>query len=198
MRKWDLQNYEKKKEYNRNYYWNNREKQLEYRRQYYQRNKEKRAEYDKKYRQNHLAEKLAYSRKYYKENRYDLCKKTIGDYSYKRIAALYKTHKTEIDAYLLKYPFEEYGDKVIKYYLRRESIKKSNFLYDDCYDAGIVAYLYSVYICAATSKDYVIPYIKKVVRKFIMCAIVVANETKNICKENGFDRVYFDKFNGAI
>ena len=140
--------------------------------------------------------RLEYRKKYYEKNRYELCKNTINDFSHKRIAFFYRNYKEEIDEYLLKYPYDEYGDKIIKYYLYRMEIYKSKAVYDDCYDAGMTAYLYSVYICAATAKDYVVPYIKKVVNIYIKCALVVANETKNICKENNFIPVYLDKDNG--
>ena len=106
-------------------------------------------------------DRLEYRKKYYQKHRYELCKKTINDIAYNRIAFFYKNYKKEIDNYLLKYPYEEYGDKIIKYYLYRMEIYKTNSVYDDCYDAGMTAYLYSVYICASTAKDYVIPYIKK-------------------------------------
>jgi len=141
-----------------------------------------------------LESRKEYRKKYYQEHRYDLCKNLINDGTHKRLILLYENHGNEINKYLLKYPFDEFGDKTIKKHLYRMQIYKSNSIYDDCYDAGMTAYLYSVYQCASTAKDYVVPYINKVVRIYILCAIVVANEVKNICKENNFKTIYLDKY----
>ena len=90
------------------------------------------------------------------------------------------------------YPFEEYGEIFIIRALRRYGIYPAHGMYADCYDAGMLAYLYSIHRCAFMGYTYTEPYIKKMVRIYIICAIAVYKETKNLCRVNGFTEIRLD------
>ena len=57
--------------------------------------------------------------------------------------------------------------------------------YDDCYSAGMQAYLYSIHRCALMGYTNVIGYIAKMQRIYLICAIVVYRDTAYLCKEHG-------------
>lgn len=63
---------------------------------------------------------------------------------------------------------------------------------DDCYEAGMLAYLYSIHRCAAMGCDYTVRYIRKMVRIYMICALVVYHDVKNLCQTNGFHEIQLD------
>ena len=101
-------------------------------------------------------------------------------------------NRDRVDEYIARYPFEEYADSYIRKQLSIYKVYKSHSHYDDCFDAGMMAYLYSIHRCAEMSYSHVEPYIKKLIRIYIICAIVVHNDSKNLCKENNFSEVRLD------
>ena len=131
-------------------------------------------------------------RKYYEDNRYSICHKTLNVYCIKKIKSVRSLCADRVGDYMMRYPFENCTDGYIKKQLRIYRVHSSHSHYDDCYDAGMMAYMYSIHRCAEMSYNHVEQYIKKLVRIYIVCALVIHNDTKNLCRENGFTEVRLD------
>ena len=131
-------------------------------------------------------------RQYYEANKYALCHHTLNVYCVNKIERIRTLCPDRADSYISRYPFEEYADRYIKKRLAIHRVLSSHGHYHDCYDAGMMAYLYSVHRCAEMSYDHVIPYIKKLVRIYIICALVIHDDTKNLCQSNGFREIRLD------
>lgn len=131
-------------------------------------------------------------RQYYETNKYALCHRTLNIYCVNKIEKIRILCPEKADDYISRYPFEEYADQYIKKRLAIHKVTTSHSHYHDCYDAGMIAYLFSVHRCAEMSYDHVVPYIKKLVRILINCALVIHDDTKNLCRENGFREVRLD------
>lgn len=91
-----------------------------------------------------------------------------------------------------RFPYEEYGERLIKIALRQYGIRVNSYEYTECADAGMMAYMYSINRCAVINCIYVEAYLNKVIRIYIKCALVIYNEYKNICKEHNFKLVELD------
>ena len=131
-------------------------------------------------------------RKYYENNRYAICDKTINSYCASKIKKVRGLCIGRVNEYMVRYPFEKYADRYIKRQLSIYKVKPSDSRYADCYDAGMMAYLYSIHRCAEMSYSHTEPYIKKLVRIYIICALVVYDDTRNLCQANGFREVRLD------
>lgn len=97
-----------------------------------------------------------------------------------------------IEQYLEQWPFETYADRRIKNQLRWWRIYPQHHLYDDCYDAGMLAYFYSIHRCAMMEYQHVHQYIAKMVRIFVICALNVGREAENLCRENDLRLCHMD------
>lgn len=135
--------------------------------------------------------KLARHR-YYMENRVELCRKKLTVEAYKSIADVRSRIPGRVEEYLLAYPFEACGHKLICAVLRSFGIRRHEAVYADCYEAGMLAYLYSIHRCAALGCDHTIPYIRKMVRIYVGCALVVYHETRELCRNNHFREIRLD------
>lgn len=56
--------------------------------------------------------------------------------------------------------------------------------YADCYDAGMLAYLYSVHRCAYMGYAHIEAYTAKMIRIYLICAKVAFYEANQLCREN--------------
>jgi hypothetical protein len=130
---------------------------------------------------------------YYAQNRYTICYKTLNVGCFKSMESVRILCPERISEYFERYPFEIYAEKQIKRQLSKNGINPSRDQYAECYDAGMLAYLYSIHRCSALNCDYVMPYIQKMIRIYVICALVVSNETKNLCRENGFTEFRLDR-----
>ena len=54
----------------------------------------------------------------------------------------------------------------------------------DCYDAGMLAYLYSVHRCAYMGYAHIEAYTAKMIRIYLICAKVAFYEATQLCREN--------------
>lgn len=184
----------------REYRRKNHEAYLAYRREYRARNKERFAEYDRRYRTS-VKEKRPPAearpkelppappewrgwRAYYERNRYELCKRRIGEDCFRAMEKVKAACPERVARYLARWPFETCADRRIRLQLRQWRIYPQHQLYDDCYDAGMLAYLYSIHRCAMMEYQYVGRYIAKMVRVFVICALNVGREAENLCREN--------------
>lgn len=100
---------------------------------------------------------------------------------------------SRVDAYLKKYPFEQVAARAIRVKIAGFGISRGKGEYDDCYDAGMLAYLYTMHRCAALNCDYVIPYLLKMIRIYIRCALVIYRDSHNICRVNNLKECNIDR-----
>ena len=121
------------------------------------------------------------------------CKKTLNEYLYNSMKRDKERNETQIQHYFLQYPFEQFGESAIKQKLKRFGIHKNKAMYDDCYDAGVMAYMYSIHRCGALGYDYFIPYLYKMIRIYILCALIIYNDSYNICRINNMKQIYINK-----
>ncbi len=192
----------------RDYYHRNRERLCAKQREYYRkRGKAYHAERIKRYRHSDMertrAKQREYraahreriselNRRYYKRCRYRRCRNTLERYipeSIERFAALCPERAEE---YMRRWPYELYADAQIRRQLRRMRLSPANMLYDDCVDAGMLAYLYSIYRCAYMRYEHTEQYIRKMIRVLVICALSAGREAEAICAENGFTRLKLD------
>ena len=131
-------------------------------------------------------------RQYYKENCYRLCDNSLNHYCPKAIAQIVKLCPDAVSAYYLRYPFEEFGEPSIKRQLSNYRVFAHQARYQDCYDAGMMAYLFSIHRCAYMGIENVRAYINKMIRIYVICALVIYDDAKNLCKANGFKEVRID------
>lgn len=200
------------------------ERQREHDRAYYQRNAEKIREKHRKYYQEHREERCAHVRKKYwqkkeenprdekerherlKEhranqavrNKVSSCKKTLNEYALAYIGRIKLLCPGRLEELYIRYPFEKYGEIYIKSNLHEYEIYPSRIEYAECYDAGVLAYLYSIHRCAALDCDYAIPYMRKMIRIYIKCALFIHNDARNLCRENNFHEMRLEAFEGNV
>ena len=122
-------------------------------------------------------------------NKYRICNSVLNCYCIKSIQKIRDECPGVVGDYINRYPFEKYVERYIKREFFINKIYPAQGRYADCYDAGMFAYLYSIHRCAATRYNHTEPYIKKMIRIYIICAIVVYDETKNLCRKNGFREI---------
>jgi len=132
------------------------------------------------------------SKNYYEKNKYRLCNNKLNFYSFYAIEQIQENCKETVNEYFERYPFEMYAENYILKELYKKNIYSTQDKYADCYDAGMIAYLYSICRCAYMKYNHTEAYIKKMVRVYIICALVVYTDTYNLCRENGFQEVRLD------
>lgn len=96
--------------------------------------------------------------------------------------------------YDYKIYFEDNFFRVCRYYY----VKRNSYQYQECYDACMTAYLYSMYHCAISTKkdkeEYIMAYTRKLMKIYAIAALTISNESRNICKYNGFRRISVDSY----
>lgn len=192
------------------YYAKNREKiiakSIEYKRKnperyriinqrHYKKNYEKIKLTQKEYREKNKEKYVQYKREYWEKNKYKLCYELLNYYCFKSMEEIQKQCPKRVEKYLTRYPFEKYAEKRIRRELYIRGVYLSDSKYADCYDAGMLAYMYSIHRCAYLACDYTIPYIRKMIRIYVLCALIVYNEIGNICRMNQFKEYRLDRTN---
>lgn len=193
---------EKMKAYRRALYIRNQEKRREYSREYNRLHREERNAYNKAYYQRKKAEDPFYIKKLNERNKKKVIsneeryarlvnqsKKTLNEYLYNSMKRDKERNEAQIQHYFIQYPFEQFGERAIKQKLKRFGIHKNKAMYDDCYDAGVMAYMYSIHRCGASGYDYFIPYLYKMIRIYILCALIIYNDSYNICRINNMKQI---------
>lgn len=211
-RQWALDHPELTRSYGRAFYQRNREKRKAYSTAYNQAHKAERSAYSKEYYCRRKAQDPDYVKKLNqraKKNRPETqlqqriprdpwerkvtdCRRTLEDYACRSMERVRTQFPEQVAKWLTRFPFEEYGHKYICVQLYRYRVLTGNAAYDDCYEAGMLAYLYSIHRCAALGCDYTIPYIRKMVRIYVLCALIVYRDAHNLCRANGFREVRLD------
>ena len=177
---------------NHAYRLRNQESINQRRREYYKKNREHLCAYHRAYYKKNQERIRAKQREYYAENRYERCRHSLNSYCVESIRSIGDTCKERVNEYTQRYPFEIYADPYIERMLRKKRISPNNPRYDECYSAGMFAYLYSIHRCALMKYSHVESYIKKMIKVYFVCAIVIYNETNNLCKTHGFRHVQLD------
>lgn len=211
-RKWAVEHPEKCRQYGRDFYARNPQKRRDTSLAYYYAHKEECSAYSKAYYQRKKEEDTFYLKKIYarqkaarrknapvpppcrdpweiKVSRY---RKTLSEYSYRSMESIQARYPRRVEQYFQNFPFDRYGHDFICNVLYRFRIYRDRAEYDDCYEAGMVAYLYSVHRCAALNCDYTIPYIRKMIRIYVLCALVIADDGRNICRSNSLRQIHID------
>lgn len=98
----------------------------------------------------------------------------------------------EISRLYERYPYEKYGEPYIRKKLRWCGIRDTRLEYQECVDAALLAYLYSIHRCAYCGYEYVEYYIRKMISISIVWGMVLANEDKYLCQENQLRQVRLD------
>ena len=128
-------------------------------------------------------------RKYYEENKYKICHNTLNRYCFKSMEQIQGFCPDRVDDYTNRYPFEEYAERYLKRQLCIYEIFPAQDRYADCFDAGLLAYLYSIHRCAAMQYNHAAAYIKKMIRIYIICAVIIYRDAKELCQVNGFQEI---------
>ena len=92
-----------------------------------------------------------------------------------------------------QYPYSVYAEPVFRRKARRKGLRENHVWFQECQSAAHYCYMYAVSQCAIRGYDYVVPYIKKMVGLSIVLGWGSSDEFQNLCKENHFKPVYFDK-----
>lgn len=119
----------------------------------------------------------------------EICKKTIGVYCETSIEKIQKTHFEEVKELFDLFPYEKYGERLIKKVLSQLDIKPNSYEYAECFDAGMMAYIYCINRFAVIKCVYFEAYLNKVIKIYAKCALIICRESRNICKENNFKLV---------
>ena len=90
-----------------------------------------------------------------------------------------------------EYPYEDY-EGIIRRKLGYWKIRESDLAYQECYDAAMVEYMYSIARCALADLKHVRYYILKMIRIGIVVGLVLHDDAKNLCRENNLKPAYID------
>lgn len=133
---------------------------------------------------------------YYQKNKYEICKKTIGEYADNSIERMNEINRNYIQQLYKEYPFEDYAVRCIKRVCIRFGIKRDSYLYDECFSIGAKAYMYSIGRCSVkkVNEQLIRGYLYVVTRVFIICVLNTYDQSKQICKENGFKQISSDDY----
>ena len=135
--------------------------------------------------------------RYYLKNRIQICKKTLGEYPYRSMARIMAQVPDVVKQMYERYPYEEYCDKIAKRILRNRGVYANSLAYQECCDAAITAYLYSMHRGAIASITSVRGYIYKMIGIYVNAALVIFDDSRNICTENNFRKVAIDDPNNS-
>ena len=71
-------------------------------------------------------------------------------------------------------------------------ISDNQLVYQECYSAAMMAYIYSICQCALRGYTHIKMYVRKMTRILILCAMAVSNDNKRLCQFHGFREVRLD------
>lgn len=186
MRAYQRQYREKNKEAcaaaRKKYEEEHREQIQERRRRYREAHKEEIRAKAKRYRDTHKEQR----KKYNWENRYRDSQRILNDYSFRSIEAIQKQVPQRVSQYLERWPFENLAHRRILWVLSKMGISPAHHLYQECYDAGMIAYLYTIHRCAYMNYTHVEAYLLKMIPILVRSALVVGGEADQICMFNGY------------
>ena len=119
--------------------------------------------------------------------------KVIGEYCYRAIERVKGSCEKKVNHLYEKFPYDGFAEKKLYQLLNQERIYEGQGCYADCVSAGMLAYVYSIHRCAYMGYTNVEGYISKMLRIYILCAVVVYRDSENLCKENGLRQIRIDQ-----
>lgn len=134
--------------------------------------------------------KRVYARQYYAKNRVKLCQGKL-QYADKAIERIYYRNSIQVQALYQKYPFEQFGESCFKIMRKKFAIRRSSYVYDECYSVGMKAYMYTICQCSlkTDSPDLIRRYLYVIMKVYFICVLNTIDEGKIICKENHLKRM---------
>lgn len=129
---------------------------------------------------------------YYIKNRVKICKRQVDIYMPNSIKKIGLIIPDEIMNLYNLYPFDVYGDPYLKAKLKDYGIRKSDLAFDECYDAAMIGYIYSIHRCAYMKYAHIENYIKFMIRCCIKIGVVLAYKERYAMSNNNFKIVYLD------
>ena len=115
------------------------------------------------------------NREYYKKNRVKICKKQIDVYMPNTIKKIGELVSDEILVLYDQYPFEMY-ETYLRAKLKACGLRQNNLAFDECYEAAMVGYMYSIHRCAYMHYSHVEYYIKFMIQQCITIGLMLANQ----------------------
>lgn len=186
MRAYQKQYREKNKEActaaRKKYEEEHREQIRERRRKYREAHKDEIHAKAKIYRETHKEAKKEYNWKH----RYRDSQRVLNDYSFRSIESIQQQIPERVVQYIERWSFEKHAHKRILWVLSRMGISPAHHLYQECYDAGMIAYLYTIHRCAYMNYTHVEAYLLKMIPIMVRSALIVGGEVDQICMFNGY------------
>lgn len=103
-----------------------------------------------------------------------------------------------IDRMYQRYPFDECCMPYLKWLCRRYGVRQNAYLYQECFDAVMLSYLYSICRCSLLEdredERHVTAYIKKLMKIYLIVAMTISDDGRNLCRENGFRQINCDDY----
>ncbi len=183
---------ERFREYNRRYYEKHREACNASGRERYALTRPERLAKKREYYAAHREELLAKKHEYYLKNRLRICRDALERYvpdAVEKIAAQCPEAVAECAA---RWPYEDF-EPGIRRCIARLGIRPGALEYDDCFEAGMLAWLYGVHRCALMGYEHVGAYVGRVTAILVRCAAAAALETEAILAEHGLKRWELDR-----
>lgn len=115
-----------------------------------------------------------------------VCKKVLECYTFRGMEKVKERIGCQVEAYFEMFPFEKFGEPMIMQELRRSGIRKDRGEFQECYDAGMVAYLYSIHRCADLRCATPEAYVRKIIRIYVHCSQILYRDAYNLCRVNQF------------
>ena len=131
---------------------------------------------------------------YYLKNRVRLCEKQVDVYMPNSIRKIGKMIPEKILELYNLHPFEKY-DSYLLAKLKTSGIKSSDIAFDECYEAAMIGYMYSIHRCAYMNYEHIENYIKFMIRCCIKFGVVLANKERYNIKDQDMKIVYLDSEN---
>lgn len=127
------------------------------------------------------------NKKYYQDHKIEQCRKLLDVYSFNTIKRIKMSHEAEVASLVDKYPFYNCCMQYFRKLCYRYRVGPQSILRSDCEEACLLAYLYGICQCSVkvSYEEYILPYIYKVMRIYFCAALILGNESANICRYNG-------------
>lgn len=196
-REWHKSHRDHMREYQKQYREKNKQDCMAARKIYEAEHQEQIRERRRKYREAHRDEILAKAkiyrdihkeqiRAYNRKNRYRQSQRLLNDYCLRSVETIQQQVPAQVSAYLEKWPFESLAHKRILWVLGKMGISPAHHLHQECYDAGMIAYLYTIHRCAYMNYTHVEAYLLKMIPILVRSALIVGGEVDHLCLHNGF------------
>ena len=130
---------------------------------------------------------------YFQKNKVHIYKKLLNVYSWNAIKRIKNQSSHMVDEMYMRYPYDKYCSPYFNYLCLKYGVRQNAYLYQECFDAGMLAYMYSICRCSIMKdrddSEHIKAYIWKITKIYFKAAMEISNDSKNLCKENGFRQV---------